>query len=121
MTKICPVDRSRPCTCHRRPAQCPRRSPNYRPDAITRGLDDASMGVAYEPGSPGEVAYMAAYAVLRCCNLIGAGDGRVPERIGRIVQEMTKGEEGPACSLCNAPFGQPHTDECNRRMGQYVG
>ena len=32
---------------------------------------------------------MAAYAVLRSCNLIAAGDWRVPTRIGRTTQSMT--------------------------------
>ena len=33
-------------------------------------------------------AALAAYAVLRCCGLIRAGDWRVPNRIARVTAEM---------------------------------
>ena len=41
-------------------------------------------------------AAMAAYAVLRSCGLIGAGDWRVPERIGRTLQDMINGRAARA-------------------------
>lgn len=58
---------------------------------ITKGLNDCGLGVPYGDRSVGEAAAQAAYAVLRCCNLIGAGDWRVPERIGSCTQEMAQG------------------------------
>lgn len=63
-------------------------------DAIDSGLADCGDGIDYDPDSAGEKAAMAAYAVLRCCGLIAAGDWRVPRRIGRTAQAMISQERG---------------------------
>jgi hypothetical protein len=65
-------------------------------DAIDKGLADCGEGIPYKDRSSGERAAYAAYAVLRCCGLITAGDWRVPERIGRVAQEMLGDEERAA-------------------------
>ena len=57
-------------------------------DSIDQGLGDCGDGIPYADGSVGEAAAMSAYAVLRCCHLITAGDWRVPKRIGQSTQEM---------------------------------
>lgn len=57
-------------------------------DHIDKGLADCGEGLPYADQSPGQAAAEAAYAVLRCCGLITAGDWRVPRRVGRTVAEM---------------------------------
>lgn len=58
--------------------------------ALERGLAYCGIGVPYGDHSVGESAAQAAYAVLRCCDLIRAGDWRVPSRIGSVTQEMVQ-------------------------------
>ena len=70
-------------------------APPSREVAIVQGLRDCGEGVPYEPHSAGEDAALMAYAVLRCCGLIGAGDWRVPERIGRSVAQAQASEWRP--------------------------
>lgn len=64
-------------------------------DTITEGLTDCGEGEPFTPGSVGEDASMAAYAVLRCCDLISAGDQRVPDRIGRTLTAFYKDRPSP--------------------------
>ena len=65
-------------------------------DQIAQGLYVCGDGVAFVDGSDAESAAMAAYAVLRSSGLIGAGDWRVPERIGRTLQGMINGRAARA-------------------------
>lgn len=57
-------------------------------DQIERGLADCGEGVAFDEHSPAENVALASYAVLRSCDLIRAGDWRVPHRIARVAAEM---------------------------------
>lgn len=67
-------------------------------DRVTPGLATCAAGEPYADHSEAEAAVMAAYGVLRACGLIGAGDQRVPEQIGRTTQAMIAGRRRRAAA-----------------------